>query len=195
MHVRLSSSLESSINCDDRAAAEKKPQLAEEDFVPEAGVQPRTIPITALVKETVSLIRDRRQIRQAMRSQELTSAFRERLMLAVTSVNRCRYCSYAHSKMALNAGLSADEVADLCGGIFESCPADEVPALLYAEHWAETNAMPDSEARQNAVDRYGEKLLSEIEVVLRMIRMGNMYGNLWDRFLHRISFGRMGSCS
>jgi len=163
--------------------------------VGEAGFQRRTISFKALVKDTVSLLRDRSQIRQAMRSEGLTPAFRERLMLAVTAVNRCRYCSYAHSKMALRAGLSADEVAELCGGIYNSCPPEEVPALLYAEHWAETNGMPEGEARRKVVDLYGESLVTEMEVVLRMIRMGNMYGNLWDSFLHRISFGRMGNCS
>ncbi len=170
-------------------------QPDEEDAVSESRFQRRTIKFKTLVRETAGLLRDRGQIRQAMRSEALAPAFRERLMLAVTAVNRCRYCSYAHSKMALKAGLSADEVAELCGGIYNSCPPEEVPALLYAEHWAETNAVPEREARRKVVDLYGESLVSEMEVVLRMIRMGNMYGNLWDSFLHRISFGRMGNCS
>lgn len=31
-------------------------------------------------------------------------------MLAVTQVNGCRYCSYVHARMALQAGLSEQEI-------------------------------------------------------------------------------------
>ena len=156
--------------------------------------QRRTMPIGELIRETTALVRDSGKIRSAMRNKQLTPSFRERLMLAVTAVNRCRYCSYAHSKAALTAGLSAEEVAELCGGVYDSCPQEEMPALLFAEHWAETDGYPDEDARQEVSARYGEALLQDIEVVLRMIRMGNMYGNAWDRFLYNISFGRWGGC-
>lgn len=156
--------------------------------------QRRTMPLGELIRETTALFRDSNKIRSAMRNEELSPAFRERLMLAVTAVNRCRYCSYAHSKTALTAGLSPEEVAELCGGVYDSCPPEEIPALLFAEHWAEQDGHPDEDVRQKVSVKYGETLLQDIEVVLRMIRMGNMYGNAWDRFLHIISFGRWGGC-
>ena len=31
-----------------------------------------------------------------------------------------------------------------------------------------------------------------INLVLRMIRVGNLWGNTWDLLLYRISFGRWG---
>ncbi|MHB9155626.1 MAG: carboxymuconolactone decarboxylase family protein [Endomicrobiales bacterium] len=37
----------------------------------------------------------------------LSPAFRERLMLSVTGVNKCRYCSFVHAKAALSAGAKA----------------------------------------------------------------------------------------
>ena len=49
------------------------------------------------------MLQHREQIRAAMRL--IDPAFRERLMLAVTQVNACRYCSEYHAKLALN-GLS-----------------------------------------------------------------------------------------
>ncbi|MBN1265799.1 MAG: carboxymuconolactone decarboxylase family protein [Anaerolineales bacterium] len=154
----------------------------------------RTIGIAALIRDTLSLIRDQKQIRRAMRNEKLPEPFRERLMLAVTAVNKCRYCSYAHSRTALTAGLSGKEISELCGGVYDSCPPEQVPALLYAEHWAESDGKPDEEVRRNVVDQYGETLLADIEVVLRMIRMGNMMGNAWDYFVFRLSFGRWGAC-
>ena len=40
----------------------------------------------------------------------LDQAFKERIMLAVTEVNGCAMCSYAHTQMALEAGLSSEDV-------------------------------------------------------------------------------------
>ncbi len=67
----------------------------------------------------------------------ISAAFRERLMLAVTSVNACAACSYAHARAALTEGLDENEIDALLSGHFEQCPKDEQPALLYAQHWAE----------------------------------------------------------
>lgn len=126
-----------------------------------------------------------------MRGQALDPAFRERLMLAVTQVNGCRMCSYAHSRMALSAGLSQADVDELAAGEFAGSPPDEVPALLYAQHWAESDASPDPEVRQQIIERYGEAKTSQIELVLQMIRVGNLMGNTWDYLLYWISRGRL----
>jgi hypothetical protein len=39
---------------------------------------------------------------------------------------------------------------------------------------------------------YGEETLKAIEIVLRMIRMGNLMGNTFDYVLFKVSFGRLG---
>ncbi|MFW6136286.1 MAG: hypothetical protein ACOC7N_05650 [Chloroflexota bacterium] len=77
--------------------------------------------------------------------------------------------------------------------MFDGSPADEVPALLYAQHWAEADGQPDPEVRQRVHQRYGEEQLESIEIVLRMIRMGNLLGNTVDYLLYRVSFGRWGA--
>lgn len=131
-------------------------------------------------------------IRRAMR-ELLSPAFRERLMMVVTEVNGCRYCSYYHARLALRAGISTDELRELLAGTIPTdVPQDELPALAYAQHWAEANAHPDPEVRQRLVEIYGEEKAEAIEIVLRMIRSGNLLGNLWDYWLYRISFGRLG---
>jgi AhpD family alkylhydroperoxidase len=76
----------------------------------------------------------RGQIRDLMRGQTISAAFRERLMLAVSAVNGCRYCSFVHAQQALKAGLSDPEVRALCAGALGGCPEEELPALLYAQH-------------------------------------------------------------
>ncbi len=114
-------------------------------------------------------------------------------MLAVTEVNGCRYCQYAHAKMALKSGLTEDEIMSMAEGAFHHCPPEEVPALLYVQHWAEMNGKPDRQARQKVLDTYGEQALSSMELAMRMIRMGNLMGNTWDYILFKISFGHWGN--
>ena len=139
------------------------------------------------------MIGSRSLLKRAMQSGEISFGFRERLMMVVTEVNGCRYCSYYHSGQSIKAGLSNDELRVLLSGqIPEGSPAEEIPALVYAQHWAETNAQPDREAVHRLVEIYLDERASLIHAILRMIRAGNLMGNTWDYFLSRISFGRLG---
>jgi AhpD family alkylhydroperoxidase len=137
------------------------------------------------------LFRHRAQLRLAHTL--LSPAFRERLMLAVTAVNRCRYCSFAHTRMALAAGVSNAEIARILNQTLDDCPPDEVLALAYAHHWAETDAAPEPAARERLICEYGILRAGAIEAVLRMIRVGNLMGNTFDYLLFRISGGRLGA--
>jgi AhpD family alkylhydroperoxidase len=135
---------------------------------------------------------NRADIRAVMRNSSVDEAFRERLMMAVTTVNGCRYCSYFHAREALRAGISQEELAAVASMEFNESPPEQQPALLYAQHWAETDAQPDDEIRERMLTLYGEETLKAIEMVLRMIRMGNLMGNTFDYVLFRISFGLLG---
>jgi AhpD family alkylhydroperoxidase len=134
----------------------------------------------------------RKEIRTLMDGETLDPAFRERLMLAVTAVNECRYCSYAHTRAALEEGISQEEIEALATGAFDDCPPEQVEALCYAQHWAESNGRPDPAARARVLERYGEAKLAAMELALRMIRVGNLAGNTLDWFLYHASFGRWG---
>jgi AhpD family alkylhydroperoxidase len=135
-------------------------------------------------------IRNRKQLREVKNKGLLSPAFQERLMLAVTSVEGCRYCSYFHSKLALKGGIRQEEIGKLLSGDVEGCPEEEALAVLYAQHWAESNACPDQEAVARLKDTYGPEKVEAIHLMLRMIRLGNLVGNTWDYLLYRISFGR-----
>jgi AhpD family alkylhydroperoxidase len=135
----------------------------------------------------------RKEIRSLMRGRVIAPSFRERLMLVVTQVNRCRYCSYAHAREALAKGIPQEEIEALGKAMFESSPPEEVPALLYAQHWAEADGEPETSVRDQVVARYGEQVVEMMELALRMIRAGNLSGNTFDYLLYRISFGRWGT--
>ena len=134
----------------------------------------------------------RSMVRRTMRDL-VPAAFRERLMMVVTEVNGCRYCSYSHARLALSAGISPEELRQLLlGAIPTDTPQDELLALTYAQHWAETDAHPDPQVRKKLEANYGAESSEAIHIVLHMIRMGNLLGNLWDNWLSRLSFGRLG---
>ena len=139
-------------------------------------------------EDTSFAITNRKKIGQVMKGNLISPAFRERLMLTVTSVNNCRFCSYVHSKQALLSGLSKEETEMLLKGVVENCLEKEVAALFYAQHWGDTDANPDPKAKQKLVKTYGMDTVEVIELVLRVIRMGNLVGNTWDYFLYRLSF-------
>jgi len=144
------------------------------------------------VQDIRFLMANRKSIRRITHEKTLSGTFRERLMLAVTQVNDCRHCSRVHSKAALMEGLSGDEIRAILGGTFDGCPVGEIPAMLYAEHWAETEGRPDNDAREKLIQTYGRDTVADIDIVLRLIRTGNYSGNTLDYFLYRLSFGRLG---
>ena len=118
-------------------------------------------------------------------------AFRQRLWLAVTSVNDCRYCAWAHSKLALQSGVAAEEVEALSSGGITNSPPEQRPALLYAQHWAEQDGRPDPEARARLVETYGKRTARVIELLLCVIRFCNLTASTWDFLLYKVSGGRL----
>ncbi|MEN6622841.1 MAG: carboxymuconolactone decarboxylase family protein [Smithella sp.] len=138
------------------------------------------------------MITHRPLIRKAMRDQ-ISFQFRERLMMVVTEVNGCRYCSYFHASQSLKSGLSQDEIKELlAGSIPADTPAEEYTALIYAQHWAEKNGNPDPDVRNKMIKTYGEEKTEAVEIILRIISMGNLSGNTFDYFLFRITGGFAG---
>ncbi len=104
----------------------------------------------------------------------LSPAFRERLMLVVTEVNGCRYCRTFHASEALQVGITDAELAELLAGqIPTDTPEEEIPAMIYARCWAESDAQPAPEYVQELIDVYGEEKAAAIHMLLRKQRKAN----------------------
>jgi len=146
------------------------------------------------LRADIRYIGERRRLLRSTMDGLISPGFRERLMLVVTQVNGCRYCSYFHSGQALKSGVPSAELHTLLAGQIPSeTPPDEVVGLLYAQHWAEANANPDPEVVQKLVETYGQEKAAAIDIILRMIRAGNLMGNTADYLLFRLSFGLIGA--
>ena len=112
--------------------------------------------------------------------------FRERIMLAVTEVNGCRYCSFFHTRQALLAGISKTEIKELISGEIAGAPIEQQLALQFAQHYAETAGQPLRQAVERLVETYGENQTRGIIANIRMIMIGNAYGNAFDALRHRM---------
>lgn len=124
-------------------------------------------------------------ISKARRNKELGPEFIERIMLAVTEVNGCEICSYAHAKMALETGMSNEEIHNMLSGIMTDVPSDELQAIMFAQHYADSRGKPDKETWDRIIESYGATKSSGILGAIRVIMMGNAYGIPWSSFVNR----------
>lgn len=146
----------------------------------------RSFTFKAFLKDTVRMMKKNSQIKDAMRSERISRQFRERIMLAVTAVNGCRYCEWGHTKSALDEGCSEEEIEQIMIHDFGSCNPDEVVALAYAQHYAETGENPSEDSWKRVVEFYGEEKANDIQIIIEMITMGNLLGNTLDAFESRL---------
>lgn len=143
-------------------------------------------------KELRWLLNARRELRDVLNGTILTEAFRERLFMAVTSVNRCRYCSFVHTRAALKSGVTAEELKGFLAKEADTVPESERVAVIYAQHWADSGGAPDPEAVKRLNDAYPPEMVSAINLAIRFINFNNLFGNTVDRILHAVSFGLLG---
>ncbi len=145
-----------------------------------------------LLRESWELVKNWREMKELSSGRIISRQFMERIMLAVTGVNGCRYCTWAHTRFALKAGVKDEEIRTLLESDFSSAPGSELPALAYAEHWADTGGNPDPEAYRAFREHYDGPTADAVELAMEMIRWGNLSGNLLDYILYRLTFGRLG---
>jgi len=126
------------------------------------------------------------EFRAAVRSERIDRAFAEKIMLAVTAVNGCRYCSHGHARMALESGVSQEEVDLLLGGDVGHASPDEAPALFFAQHYAESAGHPAPDMVEKLIHTYGQERARDILAYIRMITLGNLTGNTFDALLSRL---------
>jgi AhpD family alkylhydroperoxidase len=147
----------------------------------------RTFTTSAFIAHVREVADHMGDLRAAARAGRVSKAFVEKIMLAVTQVNGCRYCNYGHARLALEAGVPPEELRQLMAGEFDGLPEEELVALAFAQHYAEQGGRPTSEAWQRLLDAYGQNAARDIMAYIRMITFGNMVGNALDALLTRLS--------
>lgn len=123
---------------------------------------------------------------RSRKRKELSSELIERIMLAVTEVDGCEVCSYGHTKMALEQGMSSEEIQKLLSGATDGIPIDEVKAVFFAQHYADTRGHPSAASWQQIVATCGTTKALGILGATRAIMFGNAYGIPLSAFRNRI---------
>jgi AhpD family alkylhydroperoxidase len=130
------------------------------------------------------------EFRETARAGRVSRAFAEKIMIAVTAVNDCRYCARFHTGLALKEGIPPNEIREILSGEIGAFPEEEAVALAFAQHWAETAGDPDPEVERRFRDYYGPQISADILNWMRMIRMGNLMGNTLDAVLWKLRIRR-----
>ena len=106
------------------------------------------------------IFKNRKRIRAIFRSESLSPAFRERMMLAVTQVNDCRYCARFHTKAALAEGISREEVDAILQGAFKDCLPINCPASYMPSTGQRCWALRMQRPEANSLPRTGKARLT-----------------------------------
>lgn len=112
--------------------------------------------------------------------------FIERLKLAVTEVNGCSACSYQHTKMALQQGMSNEEIMSFLSGGNQFVKPEEAKAIMFAQHFAESKGFPKKYTYDSIVKEYGEEQSLIILSATQIALAGNMYGSPFSAFQSRL---------
>ena len=116
----------------------------------------------------------------------ISRALREQVMLAVTSVNDCRYCNWGHTALALRSGVDLTALRQTLGS--GSLSADSRPdevAVLYAHHVASQQGDADPGAKRALAAAWTPAERAEIKAYITAITFGNLVGNSADAWLAR----------
>jgi AhpD family alkylhydroperoxidase len=110
----------------------------------------------------------------------------KRLQLAVTEVNGCPACSYAHTKMALRQGMSGEEISSFLSGEDHFIKPKEAKAIMFAQHFADTRGYPKTYAYKAIIDEYGKKEAQIMISAIQIMIAGNIYGIPYSAFQARL---------
>ncbi len=112
--------------------------------------------------------------------------FVERLQLAVTEVNGCAACSYAHTYMALKQGMNSEEINSFLNGDGTFTKQEEAKAIIFAQHFADTRGLPKEDAYKSITKEYGEEKAKIILSAVQLMIAGNIYGIPYSAFQSRL---------
>ena len=116
------------------------------------------------------------KLRKNKKEKLISQQFIERMQLAVTEVNGCAACSYAHTTFALREGMSNEEISSFLGGGDEFIQPEEAKAIIFSQHFADSRGYPEKAAYEAIIKEYGEEKASIILAADQMMIAGNMFG-------------------
>jgi AhpD family alkylhydroperoxidase len=146
----------------------------------------RTYTFSRMMRDVAFAIHNAPYILNSNKTEKIDPRFAEHIMLAVTAVNGCKYCTWVHTEMALKSGCDLNEVKEIMGSNFKKCEEKELIALAFAQHYAQTQAKPTKESIKRLISTYGIDKAKSIIAYISFITIGNLTGNTIDAVDARI---------
>lgn len=154
---------------------------------PFGGFKKRTISAPQLAGSVVSLAPELGTFYRIWVKGEFDPGFREELMLAVSKLNGCRFCSWGHHEWAAIAGVPDEELAKL--EQLEAAGFNRRKWLAISYVRALVNGdfkRVPPELRRAMQHKYSRREIREIELIARIMDIGNRSSNTFDAMLSRL---------
>jgi AhpD family alkylhydroperoxidase len=154
---------------------------------PFGGFRKRTITAWGFARAIASIAAHAPTVHRVWVKRELDPGFREELMLAVSRLNDCRYCSWAHHEWASIDGISEEELAH----IEQMAPAQfdrrKWLALAFVRELVEARFGPVSADLMRKIEaHYTAREIQNIIVVAKVMDASNLGANTFDALRSRL---------
>ena len=169
------------------ALRSKVPRRRKQPASPFGGFKKRTITAPQLVNSVASLAPELRTMYRVWVREEFDPGFREELMLAVSKLNDCRFCSWGHHEWAQISGVSDDELARLEQLDPSGFSRRKWLAISYVRALVKQNfRRVQPELRRAMQHKFSPGEIREIELIARVQDIGNRGSNTFDALLSRL---------
>jgi AhpD family alkylhydroperoxidase len=140
---------------------------------------PRTYTVPELLGDLKSIVMRLPSLRSIWIGGRLPRALREKVVVAVAQVNACRMCEHAHTRMAIEAGVSDAELAALETMDERAFDRRTWIAIAHARERAEANFAPvtKDESQDALVEVLGAQTYRDVEDVARVMTVANRIAN------------------
>jgi alkylhydroperoxidase/carboxymuconolactone decarboxylase family protein YurZ len=109
-----------------------------------------------------------------------------KIVIVIDAVNECIYCSWLDAKLAVKEGISEEEIKNMLKLQFhEDASESELNALLFTQHYAESNGNPYPEMTRGFFEFYGENTAKDIIIAIKTVTFGNLYFSTWRAVVSR----------
>ena len=154
---------------------------------PFGGFRKRTITATQLAGSMASLAPELGTMYRVWIKHEIDPGFREELMLAVSRLNDCRFCTWGHQEWAHLSGVSDEELAQVEQLDPKGFNRRKWLAITYIRALVKEDfRRVQPQLRRAMQHKYSPREIRDIELIARVMDIGNRGGNTFDAMLSRL---------
>ncbi|MGB8329427.1 MAG: carboxymuconolactone decarboxylase family protein [Polyangiales bacterium] len=140
---------------------------------------PRTYALVELIRDLLRVAARFPSLWAIWARRRLPPGLREQIIIAVAQVNACRMCEHAHTRMALDAGVSNAELAALANMDAAAFDRADWLAIAHARELTQAEFLDTEPAEQKValIGVLGAQTVSDIEDVARVMTVANRIAN------------------